>query len=58
MTGGPDAQHIVLEFPCRSASGEQLDPIPQDILCYWRKAHYGGFAQVKRRSFGTDNPLR
>ena len=42
VTGGPDAQHLVLEFPCRSASGELLDPIPQDILCYWRKAHYGG----------------
>jgi hypothetical protein len=42
VTGGPNAQHLVLEFPCRSASGEQLDPITQDILCYWRKAHYGG----------------
>ena len=42
ITGGPDAQHLVLEFPCRSASGEQLNPITQDILCYWRKAHYGG----------------
>jgi hypothetical protein len=41
VTGGPDAQHIVLEFPWRSASGEQY-PVPQDILCYWRKAHYGG----------------
>ena len=42
VTGGPNAQHLVLQFPCRSASGEQLDPITQDILCYWRKAHYGG----------------
>jgi len=42
VTGGPNAQHLVLKFPCRSASGEQLDPITQDILCYWRKAHYGG----------------
>jgi hypothetical protein len=41
VTGGPDAQHLVLQFPWKSASGEQLDPIPQDILCYWRKAHYG-----------------
>jgi AAA domain len=31
-----------VEFPCRSASGEPLDPITQDILCYWQKAHYGG----------------
>ena len=23
VTGGPDAQHLVLEFPWRSASGEQ-----------------------------------
>lgn len=42
VTGGPDAQHLVLEFPCRSTSGEQLDPIRQDIVCYWRKAHFGG----------------
>jgi hypothetical protein len=42
VTGGPNAQHLVLEFPCRSASSEPLDPITQDILCYWRKAHYGG----------------
>jgi hypothetical protein len=42
ITGGPNAQHLVLKFPCRSASGEQLNPITQDILCYWRKAHYGG----------------
>ena len=42
ITGGPNAQHLVLKFPWRSSSGEQLDPITQDILCYWRKAHYGG----------------
>jgi hypothetical protein len=42
VTGGPNAQHLVLQFSCRSASGEQLDPITQDILCYWRKSHYGG----------------
>jgi hypothetical protein len=42
VTGGPNAQHLVLEFPWRSESGEPLDPITQDILCYWRKAHYGG----------------
>ena len=41
VTGGPNAQHLVLEFPCRSASGEPLEPVRQDILCYWRKAHYG-----------------
>lgn len=27
ITGGPDAQQLVLEFPCKSASGEQLDPL-------------------------------
>ena len=42
VTGGPDAQHLVLEFPWRSASGEPLAPVRQDILCWWRKAHYGG----------------
>src|SRR4249919_2764552 len=42
VTGGPDAQQLVLEFPCRSANGEQLDPIRQDIVCYWRKAPFGG----------------
>ena len=26
VTGGPDAQHLVLEFPCKSASGEPLEP--------------------------------
>ena len=42
ITGGPSAQHLVLTFPWRSASGEQHDPVTQDILCWWRKAHYGG----------------
>ena len=42
VTGGPDAQQLVLEFPRRSASGEPLDPIRQVIVCYWRKAHFGG----------------
>jgi hypothetical protein len=42
VTGGPDAQQLVLEFPCRSESGERLEPLRQIITCYWRKAHYGG----------------
>jgi hypothetical protein len=42
VTGGPDAQQLVLEFPVRSASSERLPPVQQVICCYWRKAHYGG----------------
>jgi len=42
VTGGPNAQHLVLQFPRKSASGEQLHPLRQDILSYWRKAYYGG----------------
>jgi hypothetical protein len=42
VTGGPDAQRLVLEFPVRSASGERLAPLQQTICCYWRRAHYGG----------------
>jgi hypothetical protein len=41
VTGGPDAQRLLLEFPCRSES-ETLEPLRQVITCYWRKAHYGG----------------
>jgi hypothetical protein len=32
----------VLEFPCKSASGQLLEPLRQVICCYWRRAHYGG----------------
>jgi hypothetical protein len=53
VTGGPDAQHLVLEFPCRSASGEPLEPVRQDILCYWRKAHYGGRTSCSRAANAT-----
>jgi hypothetical protein len=42
VTGDPDAQQVVLEFPRRSVSGERLDPVRQIICCYWRRAHYGG----------------
>jgi hypothetical protein len=42
VAGGPDAQRLVLEFPCRSTSGEWRDPVRQVITWYWRKAHYGG----------------
>jgi hypothetical protein len=42
VTGGPDAQQLVLEFPLKSTSGEPLDPVRQIICCYWRKAHFGG----------------
>jgi hypothetical protein len=42
VTGGPDAQQLVLYFPLKSTSGEPLDPLPQTISCYWRKAHFGG----------------
>src|SRR6516165_10170165 len=42
VAGGPDAQRLVLEYPCKSASGELLEPIPQVIELCWRKAHYGG----------------
>jgi hypothetical protein len=42
VTGGPDAQQLVLEFPLRSAAGEPLDPVQQVICGYWRKAHFGG----------------
>jgi hypothetical protein len=42
VAGGPDAQRLVLEFPVRSGSGERLDPVRQEICCYWRPAHYGG----------------
>jgi uncharacterized protein YecT (DUF1311 family) len=42
VTGGPDAQQLVLEFPRKSASGEPLDSLQQIIGCYWRKAHFGG----------------
>src|SRR5262249_28895747 len=42
VTGGPNAQHLMLDFPRKSPSGEPLDPLQQDIVCYWRKAHFGG----------------
>jgi hypothetical protein len=42
VTGGPDAQQVVLGFPRKSASGEPLDPVRQIINCSWRKAHFGG----------------
>src|SRR5262245_56271178 len=42
VTGGPDALRLVLEIPCRSASGGPLAPVPQTVVCYWRKAYYGG----------------
>src|SRR5260370_9045566 len=42
ITGGPDAQKLVLAFPCKSTSGELLDPVRQIIVSYWRKAHFGG----------------
>ena len=42
VTGGPDAHQLVLEFPCKSAGGEPLNPIRQTICCYWRNAYYGG----------------
>ena len=42
VTGGPDAQQLVLEFPRKSTSGEPLDPLRQVIGCHWRKAHFGG----------------
>jgi len=42
VSGGPDAQQLVLTFPRKSSSGEQLEPIQQTIICYWRTAHYGG----------------
>jgi hypothetical protein len=42
VTGGPDAQHLVLDFHRKSTGGEPLDPLQQDIVCYWRKAHFGG----------------
>ena len=42
VTGGPDAQQLVLEFPRRSVYGERLAPVRQVICCYWRQAHYGG----------------
>ena len=42
VTGGPDAQQLMLDFLRKSPSGEPLDPLQQDIVCYWRKAHFGG----------------
>jgi len=33
---------LVLDFPRKSTGGESLDPLQQDIVCYWRKAHFGG----------------
>src|SRR5205809_3118233 len=42
ITGGPDAQQLVLEFSLKSTSGEPLDPLQQVICSYWRKAHFGG----------------
>jgi hypothetical protein len=42
VTGGPDAQQLVLEFSLKSTSGEPLDPLQQVICSYWRKAHFGG----------------
>ena len=42
VAGDADAPRLVLEFPRRSASGERLDSIRQIIVCYWRKAQFGG----------------
>jgi hypothetical protein len=41
VTGGPNAQQLVLAFPRRCATGERLAPLRQIIGCYWRKAHFG-----------------
>jgi hypothetical protein len=32
VTGGPEARQLVLDFPCKSASGETLDPRAADYL--------------------------
>ncbi len=42
VTGGPDAQQLVLEFPRKSATGQPLDPMREVIGCHWRKTHFGG----------------
>lgn len=42
VAGGPDAKRLLLDFPCSSTNGKQLDPIRQIIVCCWRKAHFGG----------------
>src|SRR6476661_1931132 len=42
VTGGPDARQLVLEFPRKSAGGDPLDSLQQMIVCYWRKAYFGG----------------
>jgi hypothetical protein len=39
---GLNARHLMLDFLRRSPTGEPLDPLQQDIVCYWRKAHFGG----------------
>src|SRR5215207_4580931 len=42
VAGGPDAMRLLLDFPCRSTDGRQVDPIQQVVVCYWRKAPFGG----------------
>ena len=42
VTGGPDAQQLVLEFPLKSTTGEPSDSVRQVICGYWRKGHFGG----------------
>ena len=51
VTGGPNAQHLVLHFPRRSARGEPLEPARQDIVCYWRillKKSANGLNRLRR----------
>ena len=43
VTGGPDAQQLVLKHPRKSSPGQPpLDPILQVIGCHWREAPFGG----------------
>ena len=53
VTGGPDAQHLVLQFPCRSTSGEQLDPIRQDISATGGKHILAGDTSCSRAPNAT-----
>ena len=60
VTGGPDAQQLVLEFPRKSATGQPLDPMREVIGCHWRKTHFGGqtpHLRVQRMQPFSTGPL-
>ena len=52
VTGGPDGQRLVLDFPRRTATREPLDHIRQVIGCYWGGLARGILSRIGSSTFG------